>query len=459
MSGILFVHQAAEVSNLAQKWLQSLGHQCRVAGTGAEATQAIIQDKPQLVFLEIDLPNHDGFDLLQCSLAQNPDTPVILMTVKSDFPTAVRAIKSGAEDFVLLPLSQEKIRDIAAKYLPAAPPASPSTAPNSPHNPLCQIDHFLGDSPLIQKIKERVIKVARTDANVFIWGESGTGKELIAKSIHHYSERRDHAFIPLDCVALPSTLLESELFGYEKGAFTGAMQHKPGLIELADGGTLFLDEITELDLFLQVKLLRVIQERQFRRIGGQKLISVDIRIISASNRNPEKAVEQKALRQDLFFRLHVVPIILPPLRERKQDIPLLLNYFLKQYTQLYRFKVLHLAPETLKVLQSYSWPGNVRELQNIAERLVSLADKEIIYPEDLPESLLLHTVPLQEKSDSLNFKDAKELYMRQFFAQYFSLLLKKHNGNISEIAREAELSRSTIYKILNETHLQNNSKN
>ncbi|HOX85857.1 MAG TPA: sigma-54 dependent transcriptional regulator [bacterium] len=453
MSGILFAHQKREVSTEAQQWLKELGIECIVVECGVNAKKAIEKLKPDLIFTQIDLPDEDGFEVLNFTREWNPHTPVIFMANRSNVALAVKAIKCGAYDYIELPLTREKLCDMVAssEHLIHAFPYA-ALARETAH--FFEIENDLGYPPSLKKFNHLLIKVSRTNANVFISGESGTGKELVAKTIHHLSERRNNPFIPLDCVALPSSLLESELFGYEKGAFTGAVQCKPGLIELANGGTLFLDEITELDMSLQAKLLRVIQERQFRRIGGQKMIRVDIRIISAANRNPELAVKQNRLRQDLFYRLHVVPIVLPPLRERKEDIPFLLSFFLNKYCRIYKLKSLKISAEAMKVLQIYVWPGNVRELQNIAERLVSVSDKEIINPQDLPETILLNTSPIVEKVEALSFKKAKQRYLQTFCARYFASLSKKYDGNISQMAKEAKVSRSTIYKIIKTDNLQ-----
>ncbi len=454
MSLILFIHENGELLNKYGAIIKRLGHQCLPAHDVEEATGIIRESNPDLIFVQLDLPEAGGYTVQEMTLSYNPNTPVIFTTAKADVNTAVRALKSGAFDYIELPLSAEDISRLIAETPAHQFRTPPKEEQSVLENYFYHLDKLVCMSSEMQRVAKRVLRVSKTDANVFISGESGTGKELLAKSIHHYSKRTHKPFIPVDCVALPNTLLESELFGFEKGAFTGAMSSKPGLIELADGGTLFLDEITELDLYLQAKLLRVIQERQFRRVGGNKLIQVDIRIISASNWDPMEAVEKRQLRQDLFYRLHVVPITLPPLRVRNKDLPILINQFIQKFNIAYKTRPVKISQATIERMSQYNWPGNVRELQNVIEQLVSLADHSTIGEDDLPDHILNYQGQSVEENntyDNMSFKSAKDKYMRQFCTDYFSHLLEKHNGNISQVAKEAKLSRSTIYKLMQES--------
>lgn len=314
-------------------------------------------------------------------------------------------------------------------------------------------DNIIGRSIPMRKIFEMIQKVTKTEANILILGESGTGKELVARSIHRHSNRRDKPFVPVDCGALPESLLESELFGYEKGAFTGALTQRPGIFEFANNGTLFLDEIGNFGLSLQAKLLRVLQEHQFRRVGGRKLIDVDIRVISASNQNLKKAVDEKKFREDLYYRLNVISITLPPLRERKGDILLLAEYYLKKYSKLNRRAIEGVSEAAMRFLERYFWPGNVRELQNVIERAVSLTENETIQSEDLPVSI--------RKSETyspipgyLSFREAKREWVNKFENRYLQDLLKRNNGNISRAAKAAGLNRKTIYRLLKKHKLK-----
>ncbi|MFQ5707194.1 MAG: sigma-54 interaction domain-containing protein [bacterium] len=311
---------------------------------------------------------------------------------------------------------------------------------------------IIGRSPQMQELYKTIIKVSRSSANVFIYGESGTGKELVARTIHAQSQRKNQAFIPLDCVALPRSLLESELFGYEKGAFTGANNLKRGLIEYADQGTIFLDEITELHIELQAKLLRVLQEMQFRRIGGKDLIDIDVRIISATNCDPQEAVLNRKLREDLFYRLNVIPIFIPPLRERKEDIPLLVEHTVGELCKSNDRKRCAISDEAIEYLMNYGWPGNIRELKNLIERLLTLADQDTISIKDLPAEMttnrVVNATPEYKNAVILPYNKAKQQNIKTFERQYFSRLLDRYNGNISKVAKEAEVSRKTIYNIL-----------
>lgn len=310
-------------------------------------------------------------------------------------------------------------------------------------------DNIVGTAPPMIKIFEKILKVAKTHANVLIYGESGTGKELIARSIHANSKRRNFAFVPVDCVSIPQNLLESEFFGHERGSFTGAYSTKRGLLEIAHRGTFFLDEICELGLDLQAKLLRVLQERQFRRIGGKDLIKVNIRIISATNRNPEEAVKESLLREDLYYRLNVVPILLPPLRERREDISLLAKHFVNQFCKSNEMEVMEISKEAMRYLESYHWPGNVRELQNVIERVVSLASGKTIVPEDLPDAILQEgKLKLSFLPAGLPFKEARAKWVAKFERQFLMDLLSKCKGNISQVARIAKVNRMTIYRMM-----------
>jgi len=313
----------------------------------------------------------------------------------------------------------------------------------------CTLHGMIGNTPKMRAIFDRIIKVSETDANVLVIGESGTGKELVARAIHACSKRAQGAFVPVDCVALPGSLLESELFGYERGAFTGAEQAKKGLLEIADQGTFFLDEVSELPPELQAKLLRVLQERSFRHLGGKALVHVDIRVIAATNRNPLQAIRRGALREDLYYRLNVIPIHLPPLRDRREDIPLLTEYFLKLVCQRNRKPAMALSKEAARMLRHYRWPGNIRELQNVVERVVSLSSAPTIRVSDLPD--YIRNQGEHEKSHDLTglpLREARRHWLEKFERKYLIDLIHLYNGNISEVARKAGVNRMTIYRML-----------
>jgi transcriptional regulator with PAS, ATPase and Fis domain len=327
------------------------------------------------------------------------------------------------------------------------------------------LENVIGRSPAMAQVFELVKKAARSEANILVLGESGTGKELIARAVHANSPRASQPFVPVDCASLPENLLESELFGHEKGAFTGAVKTKPGLMEVASGGTLFLDEIAELSMSLQVKLLRALQERQIRRVGGTSLIDVDVRVVSATNRDLRDAAAKGQFREELFYRINVIEIRLPPLRERAGDIRLLAHAFLKRYGQQ---RVRTCDDAALAALEGYRWPGNVRELQNVIERACALAEDDTVTRRDLPDHVLgagatssgpIATAgPAVESqlagTTELGLKDAKERWMAVLETSYLRQLLERHDGNISAAAKAAGIDRKTFHRLINKHHIE-----
>jgi len=450
MYKVVLIDDEEEILNDRSEIIKNLGFKCFIARDGQEGVKIIERENPDVVFTDLKMPKYDGFYVLKKATLIDPDIPVILFTGYGTIKSAVEAMKLGAYDYLQKPFPIEMMEIVLKKAIEFRKLKKENISLKSQIKESYQLENFIGKSKATHDITKKVIKVAQTDANVLISGESGTGKEIIARNIHFHSQRSEKPFIPLDCNALPPTLIESEIFGYEKGAFTGAVKSKPGVMELADGGTLFLDEIAELDIQLQAKLLRVIQERQFRRVGGTKTIKVDLRIISATNRNPELAIKENKLRQDLYYRLNVIPIVIPPLRDRKEDIPLLVHYFIDLINPSCSREIKGISNEAMKCLKKHSWQGNVRELQNVIENAISLTDKEIITIDDLPDILKEIDVPMiiDKSFEELDYKQAKERYLNQFSREYFSRLLDKYNGNISKVARKAGISRWTIYRIL-----------
>lgn len=320
-------------------------------------------------------------------------------------------------------------------------------------------DNIIGKSPAMINILKLVEKLGQTDVNVIVLGESGTGKELIVRAIHDNSLRANEPFIPVDCLALPENLLESELFGYERGAFSGAFSTKPGICEYAQKGTIFFDEIGSLSLFLQGKLLRVLQEKKFRRIGGRKLIDIDVRVVTATNRDLSQAVKDGSFRKDLYYRINVVSIVLPPLRERGEgDIFLLANHYLNCYNNLYHKKIEKISGEAMALLEGYCWPGNVRELQNVIERAVSLASSNVLSSENLPEAVRIGEVPnFKEISMDISFEEAKGKWIEKFEKHYLRSILKRTGGNVSQAAEEADVNRKTIHRLLKKYGINRNN--
>ncbi len=449
MYKILLVDDEIETLKDRSQIIINMGYKCSIAENGEEAIDLVNREHPDVVLTDVRMPEKDGFDVLKWTREADPDIPVILFTGFGTIESAVEAMKLGAYNYIQKPISPEIMEVVINQAIEFRNLKKENILLKTQIQASYQMENIVGKSNAIIDVIKRVLKVAKSDANVLIYGESGTGKELIARGIHLNSERSKKPFIPLDCVALPPTLLESEIFGYEQGAFTGAMKSKPGILELADRGTLFLDEIAELELNLQAKLLRVLQERQFRRIGGRKLIDIDVRIISATSWNPENAVKKNKLRQALYYRLNVVPINMPPLRERKEDIPLLVNHFIEKFNPYCQLEVKGISKEAMTQLKSYDWPGNIRELQNVIENTMSLIDRTIIEEQDLPECIKEQMMTFPEQCfQEVNFKEAKKKYLDFFSKHYLDHLLDQHDGNMSKVARIAGISRRTLYRII-----------
>lgn len=368
-----------------------------------------------------------------------PAKPETTNALKHSFPASSR---KPAKD-----LSQDEFAGWAAAAPVVLHEAKGQQAAEHPRDQL--FEEILGQSKAMQHVVDIIKKAALTDSNVLIVGETGTGKELVARAIHRRSLRKNAEFVPVDCVALPPNLIESEMFGYEKGAFTGATGSKHGLLEFADQGTLFLDEISELELNLQAKLLRVLQEREFRRIGGTKLIEVDIRVVAAMNRNPMQALADGHLRRDLFYRLNVIPIRVPPLRHRREDIPFLVNYFLNQANEESNLAPKQISANAMEMLQNYSWPGNVRQLKNVIERLTSLSPGPIINVEDLPFHDDAGSFMQRVSVFDIPFNEAKKMRLESFEKKYLHKLLKAADNDITKAAKMAGISVRTIYRMLN----------
>ncbi len=426
--------------------VNKLGFQCFCTTRGTEALDLLARVRPDLVLTDMMMPEIDGLTFLKKAKRIDPGIIVILLTAYGSINSAIEAMKSGAADYLQKPYSAEQLRSTIQQAIDAHGGLRGENG---------RSEEIVGESQAIEEVHQKLRRISQSEANVLIYGESGTGKELFARSIHAHSNRRANAFIPVDCVALPESLLESELFGYEKGAFTGADAMKKGLLEYADKGTLFLDEICELAPNLQAKLLRVLQEREFRRIGGKSLIQVDIRVISATNRRPEEAVRSGQFREDLYYRLNVIPFELPPLRERAGDIPLLFDYYLSKFCKSRKLPPKSVGPDVMAALSGYTWPGNVRELKNLAERLVSLLDGDRIGLADLPDYIIDHKGASSYCPDNyLPFLEARKRRVEDFEKEYIVSLLKQCQGNISKAAELARVSRRTMYRMIRTHNLE-----
>jgi DNA-binding NtrC family response regulator len=434
--------------------LASEGYTVYTEGRGRNALEVVRRQRPDIVLTDLNLPDTDGLALLKDIKKLAPETLVVMITGFATVDSSVEAIRAGAYDYIPKPFTATQLRILIGRAAQQVKLVRDNASLRDQLKKHYSFENIIGTSESIQKVFSVVSRVAPTDASVFISGDSGTGKELIARALHTNSRRSARPFMAINCAALPDHLLESELFGHEKGAFTGADTTKRGLLEVAAGGTFFMDEISEMSMELQAKLLRVIQERKIRRVGGEVEIPIDVRWVSATNRDPEQAVREGALRQDLLYRLNVVPVKLPPLRHRREDIPALAQHFLRRYAQEYDRDNLRFSADAMRVLTDYEWPGNVRELQNMVERIVSLClPGQEIFAEDLPEELSLRGVvngrgASPAYSAELPFHDAKTDAITVFEKEYLSDLLKRHNGNISQAARTAGIDRKTIHRML-----------
>jgi len=383
MNRVLIVDDEKSMRELLLIMLKKEGYAVSAADNGEHALQAIRNDIYDLIITDIRMPNIDGIELLKEVKDLSPETVVIVITAYASTETAVDAMKLGAYDYITKPFKNEEIRLVVQKALEKRSLRKENLLLRREIEAKAGFENFVGKSDAMQKIFSLIRQVADTRSTVLITGESGTGKELVARAIHQSGARKNSPFVAVNCGALPESLLESELFGYMKGAFTGAIANKQGLFEAANGGTLFLDEISATTPALQIKLLRVLQSKEFKRIGGTADIKVDTRVVAASNRDLSQETARGTFREDLYYRLNVIPVHLPPLRERKDDIPVLIDFFLRKLSV--EGKVKKISPEAVKHLTAYRWPGNVRELENTLERLYTLAPGDTILPEHLSE--------------------------------------------------------------------------
>ncbi len=448
---VLVVDDDPALREILQEALMRESYAVSTAEDGAAALQAVKESVVHIVITDYQLPDIDGLEVIDRLSKLDAKIIPIVMTGFGTIETAVRAMKSGAFDFITKPFDLETVAVVVRKAAEFHRLRQENHLLRRAVRDQYRLEQLVGVSEPMQQVLEFVQKVADSDSTVMIQGESGTGKELVARMLHFNSLRRDRPLVPVNCGAIPENLLESELFGHEKGAFTGATHARMGRFELAHGGTIFLDEIGELSLSLQVKLLRVLQEREFERVGGNRTIHVDVRIIAATNQDLETMVEERRFRQDLFYRLNVIPIVIPPLRERRTDIPLLIDHFLTRFNQSKHTEVIGLDDEALRLLTEYDWPGNIRELENMMERMAVLKKQGILSSEDLPQKISRKSIIPELKEQFIRLSE-DGIHLSREVEQYEKHLimeaLKKANGVTARAAQLLHLNRTTLVEKL-----------
>jgi len=454
-ASILVVDDEEAIVSSLSSILQDEGYEVSVAKSGAEALKIYTTDPPDLMLLDIWMPDMDGLETLRRIKELVPTSQVMMMSGHGSIETAVKAIKLGAYDYIEKPLSLENVT-LRVKH--ALEQYRLEEENRSLRTKVQRKFELVGASPAMQQLRQLIDTAGPTNSRVLIGGENGTGKELVARAIHLQSARADRPFVAVNCAAIPETLIESELFGHEKGSFSGATSMKRGQFEQADGGTLFLDEIGDMSLNTQAKVLRALQEQQFTRVGGTKLIKVDVRVLAASNKDLLKEIEKSTFREDLYYRLNVVPIIVPPLRERREDIPLLIRHFMKLHADEQGLRVKEVTPEAMNVFQLYEWPGNIRELRNLIERLMIMVPGPVI--DTVQANMSLQVKPsgtaVPAGSGALaapavsplfnqpyeSLRDARNAFEKEYIARK----LREHHWNISRTAEDLKIERSHLHR-------------
>jgi two-component system response regulator HydG len=451
MASILVVDDARSTCRALEAILSREGHAVLTATSGAEALSCLESHEVELILCDVKMPQMDGLTVLRQVKSYDAGIAVVMISGHSDIAAAVEAMQAGALDYLVKPLSKEDVLRAVQKALAMRALLVENLLLKRQVRDQFARAQVIGSSPAWRRVCQIVEQVAPSQATVLLTGESGTGKEVVAHLLHHLGARKDKPFIILNAVAMPATLLEAELFGYEKGAFTGALQRKLGHFEMANGGTLFLDEIGDMPLEVQAKLLRVLQDGTFKRLGGTRTIQVDVRVVAATNKNLAKEVADEHFRQDLYYRLNVITIHLPTLRERRQDIPLLAAHFLNKYAKENHKEVTGIQQEALQQLQNYSWPGNVRELENVIERAVVLAQGPTITMADLS----LEAPPDTPRPDvSEYFVLPADATMAQIEREAILQALQRSNGNRQATARRLAIGPATLYRKFKEYEIQ-----
>ena len=438
---ILVVDDEPSIREVLQRGLTQMGgHSVEVAQNGLEAIEKIEKDVFDLVLTDMKMPEMDGMELLKTIKGTRPEMMVIIMTAYGSIETAVEAMKIGANDYITKPIDFNELLIHISKAQKEGLLLRENRLLRMEVRKKFEFDNIIGKSKKMQEVFSLIEKVAPSNSTVIIYGGSGTGKELVAKAIHYNSPRANQSFLPFNCGAIPETLVESELFGHTKGAFTGAIQAKKGLFEEANGGTLFLDEISTILPSVQVKLLRVLQEKEVMKVGSTERTKIDVRIVAATNENLEANMKKGKFREDLFYRLHVFPIFLPDLKDRKEDIPLLAYHFLDLYTKEAQKEIEGISKEAMNLLVEYHWPGNVRELENSIERAVIMTESEYLTPDDLPRNLR------EGFLDMIRRKGEEHRSLDDIKAEYITEILKETGGNKKIAAEILKINPRTLYR-------------
>jgi len=441
---ILVVDDDKNILEVIRLGLEHSDYDVTTAPHENDAKKAILDDVFDLAIIDLQLVEEDGISVMEVLHQTNPEMPVIILTAHGSIESAVEAMQRGAFNYLTKPFVLKELNLQIERALENRRLTSEVKRLKEFVQEKYDFANIIARSGNMKHVLEKVSRIAKTESTVYLYGESGTGKELIARALHLVSDRRDSSFIAINCAAIPETLLESELFGYEKGAFTGADKSSDGLFRQANGGTIFLDEIGDMPLSLQAKFLRVLQERQFYPLGGKLPVDVDVRVVCATNKNLEEGVKNGSFREDLYYRLHVIPIEIPPLRERKEDIPALVDHFLKKFSKVMHKNITGLTPQAMQKLMIHDWPGNVRELENTLEYAIVMAQEDLIR-----DDLILKTKEKEPDDLLKSLKDARE----DFETEYLTNLLKYTEGNVTKASKIAGKYRADFYNLLKKYQL------
>jgi len=454
MENILIVDDEKSLLDLLSVVFKKEGYGVKIASSGVQAREILEKENVDLVITDIKMPQTSGMDVLKFTKGLNPETPVILITAYGSIKQAIDALKAGALDYVVKPFDVEELKILVARGLEKLRLKQENILLKRDLKDRYAFEKMVGKSRTMQEVYSLIEKVATTDSTVLITGESGTGKEMAARAVHSLSPRRDNPFVSINCAALPENLLESELFGHAKGSFTGAVSEKKGMFEAATRGTLFLDEISELSADLQVKLLRVLEERRITRVGGNDEIPIDVRIIAATNQDLKKRIEEGKFREELFYRLNVISFEMPPLRKRTEDIPLLIAHFLEKYCTKLGKPLKRMTPDVFGLLEAYHWPGNIRELENVVERVVAIEDRETITAACLPLEIVS---PQRKEETQFLFRPGFNLsvYIDNLTKKYVNQALLATGGNLRQTAPLLGISYRTLRYLIDKFELKN----